>query len=681
VFSGLSGGSLAVRALLGAAALALLAHAALALLGLGDEMLDGDLSNGIFYALLLLAATACVTRAGLDEGEREVWIAAGAAMSAWAAGSIHYAGTGSLERLTSTWVGDPVLLGFFAAAALALGLLVRNQVQPFQPTILLDGVIVTLAAAAVAATLLEGGFDRLSLEAEPATIKLLYPLGALMLFSLSVWVTALTGWRSDRRWTFLVVGLGLFALASTAFVFLGARGGYAQGDLFDTVWLGGALAIAIAAWQPRAEPLRVRLAHSRRISAVSAAALVALGLLVASHFAPLETLTVIFAAAALIAMVGRAAVSFGENVRMFAHARMEAQTDSLTGLGNRRKLMTDLGRELELASVESPRVLVMFDLDGFKRYNDTYGHPAGDALLTRLGASLGRAIRPYGAAYRIGGDEFCVLVVTGASSAKMIIALSAAALSERGEGFTIRSSHGAVILPHEARDATLALRIADQRMYAHKDDRRESATRQTRDILLQLLQEREPELGNHLKGVAKLALGVATRLKLGPEELDEVVRAAELHDVGKMAIPDEILHKPGPLSDEEWAFVRQHTIIGERILSAAPALLPVAKLVRASHEHFDGSGYPDGLARDAIPLGARIVSVCDAFDAMTSSRPYRPAISSVDEALEELRACAGSQFDPEVVEAFCAQVAALGPRIADRVGAPVAAPIAPRLRP
>jgi two-component system cell cycle response regulator len=411
----------------------------------------------------------------------------------------------------------------------------------------------------------------------------------------------------------------------------------------------------------------VRLEPTRRILATSAAAVAALALLILSGFASLTALSVALAAATLLAMIVRAGVSFEESVRMFADARKEAQTDSLTGLANRRKLMTDLRRQIELASVESPRVLVMFDLDGFKRYNDTYGHPAGDALLTRLGVSLGRAIRPYGGAYRLGGDEFCVLVVTGASSAKTIIALAAAALSEKGEGFTVRASHGAVILPHEARDATLALRIADQRMYAHKDDRRSSASRQTRDILLQVLHEREPELGDHLKGVAKLALGVGTRLELVTEQLDELVRAAELHDVGKMAIPDEILRKPGTLTEEEWAFVRQHTLIGERILSAAPALLPVAKLVRASHEHFDGSGYPDGLAGEAIPLGARIVSVCDAFHAMTSSRPYRPAIP-VEDALAELRACAGTQFDSAVVEAFCQEIASHGPRLGDRIG-------------
>jgi two-component system, cell cycle response regulator len=424
--------------------------------------------------------------------------------------------------------------------------------------------------------------------------------------------------------------------------------------------------------------MSVVLEGPRRLAVTSLGAAVALGVLVLGQFFSVGFAAVVLAAASLVVLISRAAVSFKESVQMFAHARIEAQTDALTTLGNRRKLMTDLRRELPIASVEAPRILVLFDLDGFKRYNDTYGHPAGDVLLARLGGNLERAIKPYGAAYRIGGDEFCVLVVTGASSAKTIIALAASALSEQGEGFAIKASHGTVMLPHEARDATLALRIADQRMYAQKEDRRSSATRQTRDILLQVLHEREPTLGSHLHGVAKLALGVGTRMSLIPEELDELVRAAELHDVGKMAIPDEILRKPGPLSQEEWTFVRRHTIIGERILSAAPALLPVAKIVRACHEHWDGSGYPDGVAGEEIPLGARIVAVCDAFDAMITHRTYRPA-RSVEEALTELRACAGTQFDPAVVEQFCEEIASLphryGPQMEPR-SAVTAAPLA-----
>jgi two-component system, cell cycle response regulator len=132
------------------------------------------------------------------------------------------------------------------------------------------------------------------------------------------------------------------------------------------------------------------------------------------------------------------------------------------------------------------------------------------------------------------------------------------------------------------------------------------------------------------------------------EEQQQLQQAAELHDVGKVAIPDAILHKPGPLDEEEWAFVRRHTLIGERIIGAAPALAQAAKLVRSTHERFDGSGYPDGLAGEQIPLGSRIIAACDAFTAMTHPRTYAPTMTS-EQALAELHRCAGGQFDPQVV--------------------------------
>jgi HD-GYP domain-containing protein (c-di-GMP phosphodiesterase class II) len=136
------------------------------------------------------------------------------------------------------------------------------------------------------------------------------------------------------------------------------------------------------------------------------------------------------------------------------------------------------------------------------------------------------------------------------------------------------------------------------------------------------------------------------------DELDLLRQAGELHDIGKVAIPDSILSKPGPLDEEEWVFVRQHPVVGERIISAAPALAQVAKLVRASHERFDGTGYPDGRIGEEIPLGARIIAVCDAYDAMIGPRPYRLGMSD-EVALAELRRCAGEQFDPAIVEVFC----------------------------
>ena len=188
-------------------------------------------------------------------------------------------------------------------------------------------------------------------------------------------------------------------------------------------------------------------------------------------------------------------------------------------------------------------------------------------------------------------------------------------------------------------------------MYARKAGRPSAVKEQTRDVLVRIMQAKQPGLNDHSTGVAQLAVAVGRRLGMDPEQIDELARAAELHDIGKVGIPDAILDKPSQLDNHEWEFIRQHTILGERILSAAPALRPVAKIVRASHERWDGRGYPDGLSGEQIPLAARIVAVCDAYEAITDDRCYQPARSS-DVAREELMREAGRQFDPAVVVAF-----------------------------
>jgi HD-GYP domain-containing protein (c-di-GMP phosphodiesterase class II) len=276
---------------------------------------------------------------------------------------------------------------------------------------------------------------------------------------------------------------------------------------------------------------------------------------------------------------------------------------------------------------------------------------AGDTMLGHLGGRLQAAAAGAGVAYRLGGDEFCALLYCEPSHADIHISAAVAALTAEGEGFSVGCSYGRVAVPREADNPTYALRLADDRMYAQKGGRAGSARQQTHNVLLGLLRERQPELHAHLQSVGRLAVVVGRRLKMNEEELDELRRAAELHDIGKAAIPDAILSKPGPLDRDETAFMHRHTLVGERILAAAPALAPVAPLVRSSHERWDGTGYPDRLAGEAIPLGARVVSVCDAFDAMVSERPYAGAMSA-DQAIAELRQCAGTQFDPAVVEAF-----------------------------
>jgi diguanylate cyclase (GGDEF)-like protein len=344
-----------------------------------------------------------------------------------------------------------------------------------------------------------------------------------------------------------------------------------------------------------------------------------------------------------------------ENRELLAVSRREALTDALTGLGNRRALMDDLAAARTTVAGEQ-LLLVLFDLDGFKQYNDTFGHPAGDSLLARLGERLSETMDGIGSACRMGGDEFCVTAPVGAEGAEAIAGLAAAALSEEGVGFTVGCSYGFALMPLDTRRPDEALLLADQRMYAFKHSGRVAPSRQSADVLLRLLAERSFDLERHTTDVALLAELAAGRLGLTPVETERIRLAAELHDVGKAAIPDAILLKPGSLTEEEWSFVRRHTVIGERIVRAAPSLAHTAELVRWHHERPDGTGYPDGLRGDEIPIGARIIAVADVFDAMVSDRPYRSG-RGVDEALAELRRCAGSQFDAAVVEAFTAVAA------------------------
>jgi len=332
---------------------------------------------------------------------------------------------------------------------------------------------------------------------------------------------------------------------------------------------------------------------------------------------------------------------------------LEARRDPVTGLANRRQLFEDLE---QVSQSDTPAVLILYDLDGFKQYNDSFGHPAGDALLSRLGARLGRAVEGIATAYRMGGDEFCILLPDGGPSSDAVVAAGAAALAERGEAFSIACSYGSALVEPGKVAGEEAMRAADQRLYARKQSSRASASRQSTDVLLSVLAERHPGFGEHSSGVAALAMLTAGQLGLDSVETRIVGLAAELHDVGKMAIPDAILDKRAQLDDAESAFMQRHTVIGERIVAAAPALMSIAPLVRSSHERVDGRGYPDGLSGAEIPLASRIVAVCDAFDAMVSGRHYRDPVARAD-ATAELRRCAGTQFDLSVVEAFSAVVA------------------------
>jgi diguanylate cyclase (GGDEF)-like protein len=355
-----------------------------------------------------------------------------------------------------------------------------------------------------------------------------------------------------------------------------------------------------------------------------------------------------------------------------------ALTDPLTGLGNHRHFHERVEREL----VEAERSardfsLCMIDVDDFKRVNDLFGHPAGDSVLAKIGGAL----RQNGEAFRLGGDEFALLLPQCNESEAVMTAttiidrVSALELDHVG---SVTVSAGVATFPTQAPSRGELVRLADSALYwakengknrahvyrpdvvelaelrrlAHGPDR--AARFRAAESLAKAVDLRDTYTGSHSARVADLAARVAARLDLDQELIELARLAGSLHDLGKLAIPEEILRKPGPLTDPERLVLERHPQIGFRMLDSL-GIEPVAEWILHHHERWDGAGYPDRLPGPMIPLGARIIFVVDAFDAMTSDRVYRGRLSP-REALLELQRCAGTQFDPEVVDALAEEL-------------------------
>jgi two-component system cell cycle response regulator len=609
--------------------------------------------NEWVYNNAMLAAAALIVVRGVVKGRshRLAWMLLGCAVGAWAIGNTIWTFTVADDpNAPYPSLADAGFLAVYPLAYVGLFRLANNRTGKGRASLWLDGVIGALAVAAVGTAVMFEPILAATGGSRAAVItNLAYPLADLTLIALVVWTLGMSGWRPGRAWGFIVAGLLVFSVSDCLYLYEVATGTYVYGSGTDLGWLAGGVLIAWAAWQPRGARLAVREGGWALLVLPAAFGLLALGVLVYDHFHRLHTLALVLAGGALASVIARMALIFAENLRMIAQSRAEARTDLLTGLGNRRKLFDDL--QLALDNGRQGLVIGLFDLNGFKFYNDSFGHVAGDALLARLGHRLAAFVAGRGTAYRMGGDEFCIVVCVPEAETEAVLEAAAHSLVEQGQGFSITAAHGGVRLTEGAPSASDALRLADQRMYANKQEARVSAREQSTQVLLRALSERYPELGLHATGVADLAEAVASELGLPEREVANARLTAALHDIGKVAIPDAILAKPGRLDEDEWAFIRRHTLIGERILLSAPALEHIAPLVRSSHERFDGSGYPDQLAADRIPLASRIAFVCDAFDAMTTGRRYADVLTT-EAALQELASQAGSQFDPEVVAAF-----------------------------
>jgi two-component system cell cycle response regulator len=623
------------------------------LAGLPVGAADGLFERWLGLAVEVAAVVACVCRVVLVREERRIWGLVALSVTLWTLGDTHFrVALWELEVAPIPSLADLGWLSFYVPAYAAIALLVRARVASVRATLWVDGVIGGLAVASIAAAIV---FDSVlgTVGGKPAVVatNLAYPIGDMVLIALVMGGLHMSRHSLDRTWLWLGAGMATFAVSDSIYLLESARETYVPGGVLDAGWAIALVMVAFAAWRPAERVVGTEREGWSTIVVPIGFALVSLAVEVYDHFQRVNVLALILATGCLFAVLARLALTFAQNLRVLNVSREEASTDALTGLGNRRMLERDLGRAEQRAAGGERMLLVLFDLNGFKHYNDSFGHPAGDALLVRLGENLKRAMTERGSAYRMGGDEFCILAPLGAEGPDRITVTAAAALHEEGESFSISCAYGAVVVPDDAADADAAVRLADQRMYAQKNGGRASASRQSKDVLLQALQERNPDLGTHLNDVGRLAEATAFKLGLSQEDAEQARTTGELHDVGKVAIPDAILNKPGPLDDSEWEFIRRHCEIGERIVAAAPALSAVAPLVRSTHERWDGTGYPDRLSAHEIPLASRIVAVCDAYDAIIADRPYQCAMNPA-QALQELRRCAGTQFDPDVVDAF-----------------------------
>jgi diguanylate cyclase (GGDEF)-like protein len=612
--------------------------------------LDSFFDTRVYNGLLVASSLVCLARGLFVRSERLPWLLLGTALALWTTGDLYYYFfLSGAPTVPIPSIADSFYLAFYPVSYVALALLLRKRMRGFGGYVWLDGVIASLAVAAVGAAVV---FDEVLKTTGGSALviatNLAYPLADVLLLSLVVAMFGLTGWRFDGTWALVALGFGVFAIADSVYLYETASGTYLEGGPLDVGWPAALVLIACSAWQPVRKLEGVRDESWAVLTVPTVFGAVGLTVLVYDHFVRINTIALALATATLATVIVRAVLTFRERVSLLAASREEALTDALTGLGNRRRFVLDLEQKL---GEPEPTALVVFDLDGFKSYNDAFGHTAGDTLLSRVAGRLAAATAGFGTAYRLGGDEFCVLASIGFVGPGSVIERAAEALTEEGEGFAVRCSYGAVLMPAEATGLTEALRIADDRMYLQKQQSRPSAERQSVDVLLSVLNERDSLLAHHLADVADLAEAVSRRLDVATPQLATIRQAAELHDVGKLAIPEEILTKPTPLTKDEWEFIKRHTLIGERILASAPALKAAGEMVRSSHERWDGAGYPDALRGGEIPLGARIIAVCDAFDAMTSSRPYASMLSR-QEAIRELVRCSGTQFDPKVVDAF-----------------------------
>ena len=381
----------------------------------------------------------------------------------------------------------------------------------------------------------------------------------------------------------------------------------------------------------------------------------------------------------LVMSVANQAGVIVENAQLYSQAMTWAITDGLTRLYNHRYMHECLDKEIARGTrFGSTFSIIMIDLDFFKTYNDTYGHLAGDDVLAGIGKCIEVSIRNVDLAFRYGGEEFAVILPeTTTEGAYLVAERIREKIGQKvfsGRSF-ITASLGIATWPTDGVTKEQLLVSADKALYAAKatgrnrtcapyDENKQEIVSadevsETQRIAISMIfalaatvDAKDHYTYGHSRKVSQYAVAIAQSINLPSEKIGVIRTAGLLHDIGKIGIPDSILNKDGTLDEQEWRQIKAHPEMGVEILRYVAELSDSLPIILNHHEHYDGSGYPSGLKGNAIPLEARLLSVADAYDAMTSLRPYHNQRSS-QEAIDELRRCAGTTFDPELVEIFC----------------------------
>ncbi|HSS41519.1 MAG TPA: GGDEF domain-containing protein [Solirubrobacterales bacterium] len=454
-------------------------------LGIGGSGLDTAINGVVYDSVVVGAGLACLTRALRGGPERGAWLAIGASILAWGGGEIWW--TLFIEGNADAPYPSPADLGylsFYPLAILGLCLLVRARAAELDRRLWMDGLIAALGTGALGAALVfEFVADHASGTTAEVATTLAYPFGDVLLISLIVGVIALTRWRPGRTWSLLLAGLAVMAVADVAFTLQTYGTALPGGDWVEPIYLISAVLLGAEAWQPEADQIlpdaRFDGWREMVIPGIVAVAMVALVVIQYSNSQE-SALTTLLWATTMLAVIGRLALSLRDNNQLLEQVR----TDRLTGLGSQARLQMDL--EARERAPSRPLTVILLDLNGFKRYNDTFGHPAGDKMLGLLGRRLGVAVRDEATGYRLGGDEFLVLVDgrlgdRGLKERDSLAVRAAEALTSSGRGFDLSAAWGVASVPEEADSPAEAMQLADVRMYAQKESRRLAGSAGTLD--------------------------------------------------------------------------------------------------------------------------------------------------------------------------------------------------------